>query len=107
MAPQKHVLQYAAKIYPEAAEQPFDVFFVCDTLSQFDEKYLRDMSKYNCNLYHVLPEKAERIEKNRKLRAIISVPELKCGNGFALLDGLRTHIGKNTPLMIYSSPQAA
>lgn len=92
----------AQRLYPERSEQPFDVFLVCDNINQFDAKYVQDLTSYNCNLFQVAPEAAKEIEKTRKLRAIISVPELKCGNGFELLDSLRATVGKNTPLMVFS-----
>lgn len=108
MAPPKlSIPQSAIKLFPERSEQPFDVFLVCDALEQFDQKYVQDLTAYNCNLYQVTPEHATEIKKTRKLRAIISVPELKNGNGFELLDSLRETVGKNTPLMVFSPLFAA
>lgn len=97
----------AQRLFPERNEQPFDVFLVCDDIHQFDQKYVKDLTAYNCNLFQVTPEHATEIQKTRKLRAIISVPELNCGNGFALLDSLRATVGKNTPLMVFSPLFAA
>jgi hypothetical protein len=99
--------QSAQRLFPERSEQPFDVFLVCDNISQFDQKYVQDLTGYNCNLFQVAPEAAKDIKKTRKLRAIISVPELKEGNGFELLNSLREVVGKNTPLMVFSTAEAA
>jgi hypothetical protein len=108
MAPPKlSIPQSAVKLFAERSEQPFDVILVCDEIGQFDQKYVQDLTAYNCNLYQVKPEHAKKIKKTRKLRAIVSVPELKCGNGFELLASLRETIGKNTPLMVFSKSMAA
>ena len=105
--PKLSIPQSAVKLFAERSEQPFDVFLVCDEIGQFDQKYVQDLTAYNCNLYHVTPEHAKEIKKTRKLRAIISVPELKCGNGFELLSSLQETVGKNTPLMVFSPLFAA
>ena len=99
--------QSAQRLFPERSEQPFDVFLVCDELKQFDQGYVKDLTAYNCNLFQVAPEHAREIKKTRKLRAIISVPELNSGTGLELLGSLRESIGKNTPLMVFSPLFAA
>ena len=103
----KGIPQSAQRLFPERSEQPFDVFLVCDDLNQFDAKYVKDLTAYNCNLFQVTPEHAKEIEKTRKLRAIISVPELSCCDGYALLNSLRETVGKNTPLMVFAPAEAA
>lgn len=108
MAPPKlSIPKSAVKLFAERSEQPFDVFLVCDEIGQFDQKYVHDLTAYNCNLYQVTPEHAKEIKKTRKLRAIISVPELKCGDGYGLLNSLREVVGKNTPLMVFAPADAA
>lgn len=97
----------AVRLFPERSDQPFDVFLVSDELAQFNPRYVEDLTAYSCNLYHVTPEHAVEITKTRRLRAIVSVPDLKSGNGFELLDGLRANVGKNTPLMVFSPAEAA
>ena len=99
--------QSAQRLFPERGEQPFDLFLVCDNITQFDQAYIKDITNYNCNLFQVAPEHATEIKKTRKLRGIISVPELKCGDGFELLNNLREIVGKNTPLVVYSPLFAA
>ena len=99
--------QTAQRLFPDRGEQPFDVFLVCDDINQFDQTYIKDIATYNCNIFQVTPEHANEIKKTRKLRGIISVPELKCGNGFQFLNSLREVVGKNTPLVVFSPLFAA
>lgn len=105
--PRVGIPKQATKLFPERHEQPFDLFLVSDTLDQFDSKYVQGLTAYNINLFHVTPEHAHEITKTRRLRGIVSVPELNSGNGFQLLTGLRETVGKNTPLLVFSPLFAA
>lgn len=85
-----------------AIKKPYNIYLVCDDISQFDSKFIEDLNQTNCNIIPIRPEDCESIKKNRALKGVISVPDLSVGCGFKLLDSLREFLGRNIPLMVFA-----
>lgn len=88
---------------PSSTKKPYNIYLICDDLTQFDQKFLNDLSLSNCNVIPVSPNDApSSIKKNRALKAVISVPEISTGCGFRFLSSLRKILGNNVPMMVFA-----